>query len=228
MIRVVDVTKTYDAGKPSEFSAVTGITLKIRTNECTVFKGPGGSGKTTLLSLVGCMTRPTAGRIYFKDREIASLPERFLIQIRRDSFGFVFENYQLVEGVSVLENVMLPAYPTGKPSAEIKRRAERLLDRFGMLSKAMDKAERLSRGERQRTAIARALVNDPGVIVADEPTAHLDTSLAAEFLEIAAGLLEEGKTIIVASHDPLVCDASLVDNVVELRDGRVARGNSGK
>jgi putative ABC transport system ATP-binding protein len=228
MIELVDVSKTYNAGKPSAFSAVSGVTLKIRPNECTVFKGPSGSGKTTLLCLAGCMTRPTAGRIHFKGREVTNLPERFLTPIRRDSFGFVFQNHLLIEGMSVLENVMVPAYPTGKPSDGIKRRAERLLDGLRMLPDALTNVEELSVGKRQRTAIARALINDPEVIVADEPTARLDARLAAEFLEIAAGLLEEGKTILIASHDPLVCEADLVDSVVELRDGRVINGDAGK
>jgi putative ABC transport system ATP-binding protein len=127
----------------------------------------------------------------------------------------------LIKGVSVLENVMIPAYPTGRPSEEIKKRARDLLERMRMLPKAMEKIEHLSGGEQQRTAIARALINNPEAIIADEPTAHLDTGLASEFLAIMEGFLREGKTVFIASHDPLVCDAPLVDRLVELRDGMV-------
>jgi putative ABC transport system ATP-binding protein len=228
MIELVKVTKTYNAGKPSEFTAVSGASLSVKLGKCTVFKGPSGSGKTTLLSLIGCMARPTEGRIFFNDKEVTSLTERFLTPIRRNSFGFVFQNYQLIEGISVLENVMIPAYPTGKALEEIKRAAITLLERLGMTAKALVKVESLSGGERQRTAIARALINDPQVIIADEPTAHLDTRLATEFLAVMEQFLEEGKTILIASHDPLVFEAGFVNRVIELRDGKVVGMKNGR
>ena len=221
MIELQAVRKVYNEGKPHELTAVDGVTLTVEDRKVTVFKGPSGSGKTTLLSLVGCITRPTEGRIRLDGREITSLPERFLTEVRRSTFGFVFQHFNLVKGISVIENVMLPAYPLGEPHGGLLRRAGELLDLFGLGPRAQSRAEWLSGGESQRAAIARALMNDPAVIIADEPTAHLDTRLSREFMDIVARLKAGGKTVVIASHDPLVCDATSVDRVVSMRDGRI-------
>lgn len=221
MIELQGVRKVFNEGKPHELIAVDGVTLTVEDRKMTVFKGPSGSGKTTLLSLVGCISRPTEGRIRLDGREIASLPERFLTEVRRSTFGFVFQHFNLVKGISVLENVMLPAYPLGEPHGALVRRAKELLDLFGLGPRAGSRAEWLSGGESQRAAIARALINDPAVIIADEPTAHLDTRLSREFMDIVAGLKASGRTVVIASHDPLVCDAPSVDRVVSMRDGRI-------
>jgi ABC-type lipoprotein export system ATPase subunit len=148
------------------------------------------------------MARPTAGRIVLREREITSLPERFLSAIRRHTFGFIFQQSQLIRGVSVLENVMIPAYPTGEGHSSLRAKALALLDLFDIPGKASSKVEWLSGGEQQRVSIARALINDPPFIVADEPTAHLDSKLSVEFMDIMGTLKEKGKTIIIASHDP--------------------------
>jgi putative ABC transport system ATP-binding protein len=195
--------------------------MEIPGDRVTVFKGPSGSGKTTLLSIIGCMVRPTAGRIFIEGRETTSLPEKFLAGIRRSTFGFVFQNFNLINGITVLENTMLPAYPTGKKHRQVRSDAVVLLERLGIGGKAGQKVEHLSGGEQQRTAIARALINHPSIIIADEPTAHLDRALSFDFLEIIAELSSEGKTILMASHDPLVFNAGIVDNVVEMQDGGV-------
>jgi putative ABC transport system ATP-binding protein len=221
LIEVNDVTKTFNAGRQNEFTALRNITLDIPGHLVTVLKGPSGSGKTTLLSLIGCMARPTSGRIRLKDREITSLPERFLSEIRRRTYGFIFQNFNLIKGMTVLDNVMIPAYPTGRPHGEVKEAAMRGLERLKIESKAGQKVEHLSGGEQQRAAIARALINDPEVIIADEPTAHLDTELAGSFLDIISAFKAEGKTLIITSHDPVVFEAEMVDHLVEMRDGRV-------
>lgn len=221
MIELSDVRKTFNLGRPNEFVALQGITLSIEANRITVFKGPSGSGKTTLLSLVGCMSRPTSGRIHLLDREITSLPERFLTEIRRKTFGFIFQQYNLILGVTALENVMVPAYPSGEKSFALKKRAMDLLDIFNISSKADSRVERLSGGEMQRVAIARALMNNPQVVIADEPTAHLDTPLSKEFMEIMGRLKESSKTVLIASHDPVVSESPLVDCVWTLRDGKI-------
>jgi putative ABC transport system ATP-binding protein len=221
MIDLQNVRKVFNAGKPYELTAVDRASLILSARTVTVFRGPSGSGKTTLLSLVGCMARPTSGRIVLEDREITSLPERFLTEIRRTTFGFIFQQFNLVKGITALENVMLPAYPLGERHASLKKRALDLLDLFGIRSRASSKAEWLSGGEAQRTAIARALINNPPIIIADEPTAHLDTTLSREFMDIVARLREQQKTVIIASHDPLVYDSGIVDRVVSMRDGRI-------
>jgi putative ABC transport system ATP-binding protein len=224
MIQVRDVRKVFNMGKPNEFVAIHGANLAIDAHRATVLKGPSGSGKTTLLSLLGCMARPTSGRISLMDREITSLPERFLTDIRRKSFGFIFQQFNLIKGITALENVMLPAYPTGEKYSFLKRRALDLLELFDVGRKATAKVEWLSGGEAQRVAIARALVNDPMVIIADEPTAHLDTRLSQEFMDIMNTLKAKGKTLIMASHDPIVHESAIVDRVVEMRDGKLVSG----
>jgi putative ABC transport system ATP-binding protein len=221
LIELRDVNKVFHQGKPNEFVAVQGVSVWIEACRATVLKGPSGSGKTTLLSLVGCMARPTSGRIEILGREVSSLPERFLTEIRRETFGFIFQHFNLIKGITALENVMLPAYPSGENHAALKKRALDLLDRFGVAAKAQSKIEKLSGGEAQRVTIARALINDPFVIVADEPTAHLDTRLAQEFMETMGELKRNRKTILIASHDPIVCDSPIIDRVYLIRDGRV-------
>ena len=221
LIELRDVRKVFNQGKPNEFTAVRDVSLGIEASRATVIKGPSGSGKTTLLSLIGGMTRPTSGRIEILGREVSSLPERFLTKVRRETFGFIFQHFNLVKGITALENVMLPAYPSGEKQAALKKRALDLLDHFGVAAKATSKVEKLSGGEAQRVTIARALINDPLVIVADEPTAHLDTRLAREFMDTMARLKENGKTILIASHDPVVYESPVVDRVHLIRDGRV-------
>jgi putative ABC transport system ATP-binding protein len=221
MLELKHITKIFNRNRPDEFTALEDVSLSIEARKVTVLKGPSGSGKTTLLSIIGAMAKPTSGRVFVDDREITSLPERFLTEIRRRTFGFIFQQFHLIRGISALENVMLPAYTTGEKHAALRDRALRLLNLFGLAAKARSRVEWLSGGEAQRVTIARALVNDPAVVIADEPTAHLDTKLSKDFLGIMAQLNAEGKTILIASHDPLVHDAAVVDRVVSLRDGRV-------
>ncbi len=237
MIRLLEVRKGFNLGKPNAFVALENVTLSLEANRVTVLKGPSGSGKTTLLSLVGCMARPTAGRIMLhgalpgfngspggdgpRTVEVTSLPERFLTKIRQRTFGFIFQQYHLIGGISVLENVMLPAWPLGERHGDVRERALRLLELFGIGGRASARVEWLSGGEAQRTAICRALINDPPVLIADEPTAHLDSKLSMEFMDIVALLKDRGKTTVIASHDPLVFEAGVVDRVVAMRDGRI-------
>ncbi len=237
MIKLLNVRKEFNLGRPSEFMAVSGVTLALEANRVTVLKGPSGSGKTTLLSLIGCMARPTAGRITLlrsqlggggplksgeaAEIEVTSLPERFLTGIRSRTFGFIFQQLNLIKGISVLENVLLPAYPLGEKHGVVRARAEALLDTFGLGDRTSARVEWLSGGEAQRVAMARALMNDPPVIIADEPTAHLDSKLSVEFMDIISRLKDEGRTAIIASHDPLVYGAGMVDRVIAVRDGMI-------
>lgn len=221
MIHLQDIRKVFNAGQPNEFVAIEGVHLSIDSRVVTVLKGPSGSGKTTLLSLLGCMARPTSGRITLQEREITSLPERFLTEIRRETFGMIFQQFNLIKGLTALENVMLPAYPKGEKHAVLKRRAMDLLALLNLAGKALARVEWLSGGEAQRTAIARALINNPAIVIADEPTAHLDSVLSLEFMEIMRQLKTDGKTILIASHDPIVYDSDVIDRMVEMRDGKI-------
>ena len=239
MLELVNVTKTFNGGQPNAFTAIDGVTLSLRENRVIVLQGPSGSGKTTLLSLIGCMARPTSGRIKLclrdgipgfsgnggsPELEVTSLPERFLTGIRRKTFGFIFQQFHLIRGVSALDNVMLPAYPLGEPFGIIRKRAIEVMETLSVSHRASARVEWLSGGEAQRVAIARALINDPPVIIADEPTSHLDTGLSREFMAIMTRLKDQGKTAILASHDPLVCEAPVVDVVVSVRDGKIDGG----
>jgi len=221
MIELKHISKTYNTGKPSEFTALKDIELCVAANCVTTLVGPSGSGKTTLLSIIGCMARPTTGRILVDGRETSSLPEKFLAGVRRSTFGFVFQDHNLIKGISVLENTMLPAYPLGQAYKQLKETALGLLALLNVADKAPRPVESLSGGERQRVAIARALINDPSVIIADEPTAHLDTALTMEFLDIIEALVSRGKTLLISSHDPLIYNAGIVGCVVRMRDGRI-------
>jgi putative ABC transport system ATP-binding protein len=155
MIEISNVRKVFNQGRPNEFTAVDGIDLSVNMGNVTVLKGPSGSGKTTLLTILGCMARPTSGRIFLEDREITSLPERFLTEIRRQTFGFIFQRLNLIKGISAPENVMAPAYPSGEKFSSLRNRSMKLLDMFGLSHRAAARIEWLSGGEAQRVAIAR-------------------------------------------------------------------------
>jgi putative ABC transport system ATP-binding protein len=221
MIELRDVKKAFNQGQHNEYWALSGITLNLEAKRVTALRGPSGSGKTTLLTLIGCLARPTSGRVSLHGRDISGLPERFLTEIRRQTFGFVFQQFNLIRGMSALENVMLPAFPTGRAHRELVERADALLERLRLTHRRDARAEWLSGGEQQRVAIARALINDPKVVIADEPTANLDTALSKQFLDILETLAGEGRTVLLTSHDPLVVESSVVQRVVTLRDGRI-------
>jgi len=221
MISVRDIGKTFNVGKPNEFTALHSVSLDVNMHETTILKGPSGSGKTTLLGLLGGMARPTTGRIHLNGQEITSLPERFLSEIRRSTFGFIFQHFNLIKGLTALENVMIPAYPNGEKFAQLRKRALELMETFNLEKRVDARVEWLSGGEAQRVAIARALINNPAVIIADEPTAHLDTRLSHEFMGIINALKAKGTTIILASHDPIIYDSDIADRVVEMRDGQI-------
>ncbi|MCP5522333.1 MAG: ATP-binding cassette domain-containing protein [Verrucomicrobiales bacterium] len=221
MISLTAVSKTYNAGEPGCCRALHDVDLTLPDGQVTVIQGPSGSGKTTLLGLLGAMSRPTTGRIRIGDLEISGLPEPLLAGLRGERFGFLFQDFQLIESVSVLTNVLLPVYVLNHRMREATARARALLASLGVGQKAGQAVRNLSGGEKQRVALARALIRDPEFLLADEPTAHLDTALTHGFLDLLAGLKLRNKTMIVASHDPLVCDADAVDQIVYLRDGTI-------
>ncbi|MEK7197218.1 MAG: ABC transporter ATP-binding protein [Nitrospirota bacterium] len=221
MIKTENVTKYFNRGNPDEVLAVNDVSIEVKEGDFAVFKGPSGSGKTTLLSLIGCMSRPTSGRVIVEGRDVSRLPERFMTEVRRNTFGFIFQQFHLIKGISVCDNVMLPLYPVGIKPSKLRESAALILDNLGMSGRIDFPVQRLSGGEQQRTAIARALINNPDIILADEPTAHLDTHLSEEFLSIMRNLQQQGKTIVIATHDPLVYDKDYVSLIIEMRDGRV-------
>ncbi len=224
MIEISAVHKAFNQGQHNEYWALQGIDLSIEAGKVTAFRGPSGSGKTTLLTIVGCLARPTSGRVRLRGEDVSGLPERFLTEIRRRSFGFVFQQFNLIRGLSALENIIVPALPTGRPRAQLVTAAMALLEQLQLTQRAQAKVEWLSGGEQQRVAIARALINDPEVIIADEPTANLDSALAGEFMNLLAGFTAAGKTVLLTSHDPLVVESAAVHRVVAMRDGKLLEG----
>ena len=219
MIELSQIKKAFNQGQPNEYWALNGIDLRLEAGKVTAFRGPSGSGKTTLLTLVGCLSRPTSGRVRFKGQDISGLPERFLTEIRRQSFGFIFQQFNLIKGLTAIENVILPGFPSGRPRAELIAAAEQIFEQLKLSHRRMAKVEWLSGGEQQRVAIARALINNPEVIIADEPTANLDTALSREFMAILEGFTADGKTVLLTSHDPLVVESAAVHRVIGMRDG---------
>ena len=221
MLELANIRKVFNQGQHNEYWALKGIDLEIPPARVNVLKGPSGSGKTTLLTILGCLARPSEGRVRLNGEDISGLPERFLTEIRRRTFGFIFQQFNLIRGLSAIENIILPGYPSGTPRAQLLARAEVLLADLQLAHRRDAKVEWLSGGEQQRVAICRALINDPQILVADEPTANLDSKLSAEFLAILRRLAEAGRTVILTSHDPLVVESEVVDRVYSLRDGQL-------
>jgi putative ABC transport system ATP-binding protein len=221
VILVEKVRKTFNPGKPNEFTGLHELTLAIEKSQATVVAGPSGSGKTTLLALLGLMTRPTAGRVTMLGKETTLLGEQFRTLFRRKHIGFIFQHFQLIADLRAKENLDLALYQEGLPFNIIREKRMHLLERFGISDKADAMASVLSGGEKQRLAIARALMNDPEILLVDEPTAHLDTALSHDVIGLFEELKKEGKTFIIASHDPLILDSGFAERVIHLRDGAV-------
>ena len=221
LIALKGVTKIFNRGRPDEFTALSDVSLEIEPRGLVVFKGPSGSGKTTLLAIVGCMAKPTAGRVFVQDREVTSLPDRFLTDIRRHTFGFIFQQLHLVRGVSALENVILPAYPSGERLAPCARGGCGCSISWGLPTGRTRTSSGSPAGRPSAWPSPARSINEPAIVIADEPTAHLDTKLSLDFMAAMERLKAEGKTILFASHDPLVYESAMVDRVLEMRDGRI-------
>jgi putative ABC transport system ATP-binding protein len=221
MIELAAVNKIYNRGQTNEVQALFDVNLIIEDNTMVCLRGASGSGKSTLLAIIGCIFAPTSGRAAVAGKQLARLPDRFLTIHRRETIGFIFQQFNILPALTVQDNIGLPLLPLGVGPAERRRRATVLMERLGIGHRRDFPAGQISGGELQRVAIARALINDQPIILADEPTAHLDTKLSREFLQIMVDLKKTGKTIIIASHDPLITDNPQIDRIVEVRDGRV-------
>ena len=213
-----DLAKVYRRGT-SEVRAVDGVSLSVEAGELLAIMGRSGSGKTTLLDLLGCLLRPTSGELEIDGRSVIGASDGDLAAIRRERIGFVFQEFNLIPTLSAVENVLLPLrYGPRRPDG--RRRAMELLDTVGLAERATHRPSELSGGEQQRVAIARSLVNEPAVVLADEPTGELDSATSARLLETLRRLnRERGVTIAIVTHDAGV--AGQTDRVVRLSDGRV-------
>ncbi|SEF98531.1 putative ABC transport system ATP-binding protein [Nonomuraea solani] len=216
MVRVRALVKEHGQGQ-SRVRAVDEVDLDVPEGQMLAVMGPSGCGKSTLLHLLGGLERPTGGEVWLAGRRVDGLSERALARLRRRSLGFVFQAFHLVEELSAQENVELPALLAGRSWREAGRRASLLLDRVGLADRARHLPSQLSGGQRQRIAIARALANDPLVVLADEPTGNLDSAATLDVLRIFEELRSAGLTLVIVTHDERV--AATADRLVSMRDG---------
>ena len=221
LIEIESVTKIYNQNQANEVLALDKVSLQIADNSMVCLRGASGCGKSTLLSVIGCVFQPTSGRVAIAGKQLSRLPDRFLTLHRRKYIGFIFQNFNILQSLTVQENIMLPLIPLGISSGSMKERAGELMEQFNISHRQNFPAGQVSGGELQRVAIARALVSDPPLILADEPTAHLDSRLSDEFMKYMADLKEKGKTIVITSHDALVTEHQAIDQVLDMKDGRI-------
>jgi putative ABC transport system ATP-binding protein len=210
--------KTYEIGD-TKIEVLTDVNLKVETGEFVVISGASGSGKTTLLNLIGSIDKPTSGKIMIFDNDISGKNEDFLASFRCLNIGFVFQSYNLVSTLTVAENIAFPIEWTQEPGTKIGRQVDELLELIGLQNRADHFPSQLSGGEQQRVAFARALANDPPLLLVDEPTGNLDTKTSAKITQILKSLKDKGKTIITATHDDQIF--TLANQKLYLEDGKL-------
>lgn len=217
MIELKNVSKEYEGG----VKALDSISLTFAEGEVVVLKGMSGSGKSSMLSLIAGLSKPTEGEVIVDSKHISKLADHFATSFRRKNIGMIFQKYNLIADLSVKENILLPLVPLNLKSEELEKRLNRELERFALVSKKDTQVKKLSGGEQQRCAIARANINNPKIILADEPTANLDEKLSLEFIDSLREMKSEKRTIIIATHDPLFFDLDFVNRVIEVRHGKL-------
>ena len=221
--KIENVTRVYKMGEV-ETQALRGVSLSIESGEFTALVGPSGSGKTTLLQLIGCLDQPTSGKVFVNDKDISKLNRSRRADMRRGTIGFIFQFFALIPTLTAYENIEMPLLLTGESATERRTRVTHLLEAIDLSDRAHHRPDQLSGGEQQRVAIARALATQPTLILADEPTANLDTPNGKQVMEIMTRLNQEtGITFVFATHDPRVIEYAR--RVVTLRDGRIVDDN---
>ncbi|HAM70651.1 MAG TPA: ABC transporter [Verrucomicrobiales bacterium] len=218
ILKLDEVRKTYRMG-PVTVEALRGLSLEVEAGEYVSIMGPSGCGKSTLLNLLGCLDRPSSGRYLLGGEDISNLEDDALSLVRSQRLGFIFQSYNLIQQLTVVENIEVPLYYQGVSEEESRAKAERIASMVGLEHRLEHKPFELSGGQQQRVAIARALVNDPLLILADEPTGNLDSSSGEEILRMFDRLHAEGRTLVLVTHDPGVSQRG--GRTIRLRDGRV-------
>lgn len=218
IVQFDNVRKHYQMGMVT-VEALRGVSFGIAAGEYISIMGPSGCGKSTLLNLLGCLDRPTSGRYLLGDADVSQMEDDALSKVRGARLGFVFQSYNLIQQLTVVENIEIPLYYQGRPEEESRQIASKLAERVGLTERLEHKPFELSGGQQQRVAIARALVNDPLVILADEPTGNLDSASGAEILRLFDDLNAQGKTLIMVTHDSGVAQHSR--RTIRLRDGEI-------
>lgn len=223
MIEIENVTKVYQMGEV-EVHALRGVSLKIEEGEFVTIMGPSGSGKSTLMNLLGCLDSPTAGSYHLHGQDVSSLSDTQLAHVRNEEIGFVFQMFNLLPRTSALRQVELPLMYAGVGARARRERARAALEAVGLGDRMGHKPDELSGGQQQRVAVARALVTQPSIIMADEPTGNLDTKSGNEVLCLFQQLNEQGITVIFVTHDPEIAEYS--NRVIQIRDGLIERDSA--
>ena len=218
ILEIEDLFKSYSLGR-LEVPVLHDINLAVDSGEFAAIMGPSGSGKSTLMNLIGCLDRPTSGRILIGGEDVSMLSETDLARIRGERVGFVFQTFNLISRLTALKNVELPMVYQDIPRGARLKRAAKLLEMLGLTDRADHKPSELSGGQRQRVAIARALANEPDILLADEPTGNLDSKTGEEIMQIFKELHSEGRTIIMVTHDQGL--AENCDRIIRLKDGGI-------
>ncbi|TAL04477.1 MAG: ABC transporter ATP-binding protein [Verrucomicrobia bacterium] len=218
IVQFENVRKTYQMG-PVTVEALRGVTFEIQAGEYISIMGPSGCGKSTMLNLLGCLDRPSLGHYRLGGEDVSQMNDDALSAVRGARLGFVFQSYNLIQQLTVVENIEIPLYYQDRPEDQSRDMAQRMAARVGLENRLEHKPFELSGGQQQRVAIARALVNEPLVILADEPTGNLDSTSGTEIMKLFDELHEQGKTLILVTHDPSV--GQRASRTIRLRDGEI-------
>jgi len=221
MIECKNLTKIFNKNKNDEHIALKNINLSFNKGEVIILKGASGSGKSTLLSLIAALSKPNDGEVIVNEKRISKMPDNFTSLFRRENIGFIFQKYNLIPTLSVKDNIILPLIPSNPDEKLLENDVDKILEKFSIQSKKNIIVKQLSGGEQQRVAISRALINNPQIIIADEPTANLDAKLSLDFIKIIELLKNSSTTIVIATHDPLFFDLEFVDRIIEVKNGEV-------
>ena len=224
VIELKDIVKSYQMGDTIVY-ALNHVTVNFEKGKFTSIVGPSGSGKSTMMNILGCLDRPTSGEYYLEGKNIANYTDDELARTRNRRIGFVFQSFNLLSRLTAVENVALPLIYAGVNLEERTRRAEQALTNVGLGTRMYHKPNEMSGGQRQRGAIARALINNPAIIMADEPTGNLDTKSTLEIIDIFEKLNQEGKTVIMVTHEPEL--AAMTQRILVMRDGRLTEEKEG-
>ena len=224
VIELKDIVKSYQMGDTIVY-ALNHVTVDFEQGKFTSIVGPSGSGKSTMMNILGCLDRPTSGEYYLEGKNIANYTDDELARTRNRRIGFVFQSINLLNRLTAVENVALPLIYAGVNLEERTKRAEQALTNVGLGSRMYHKPNEMSGGQRQRVAIARALINNPAIIMADEPTGNLDTKSTLEIIDIFEKLNQEGKTVIMVTHEPEL--AAMTQRILVMRDGRLTEEKEG-
>ena len=219
VIDIDSLTKIYQTGK-TDFKALNTVTLKIRKGDFVAIMGPSGSGKSTLMNIIGCLDRPTSGTVIIDGENISIVSDNELAEIRGRKIGFIFQKFNLIPTMTALKNIALPMVFLGGTKADRDQRAAELLGKVGLTNWATHRPSELSGGQQQRIAIARALSNNPSIILADEPTGNLDTKTGEQIMELLVALNKEGKTILFVTH--AIALKRFANRVINMLDGEVS------